>query len=90
MLPLVVTVVLCWISCRIQFAADPSLPQRFCRHAFGDGSVVTWGDVRYGGGSSAVRTRLENVQQIQASQNGAFAAMLGNASVVTRAMLVLG
>ena len=33
----------------------------------GDGSVVTWGKALYGGDSSAVRTQLKNVQQIQAS-----------------------
>ena len=48
----------------------------------GDGSVVTWGDPRRGGDSSAVQDQLKNVQQIQASEN-AFAAILCDRSVVT-------
>ncbi|CAE7919001.1 Herc2 [Symbiodinium sp. KB8] len=56
------------------------------RHGFaavrGDGSVVTWGDPRSGGDSSAVQHNLKNVQQIQASQR-AFAAVLDHGSVVT-------
>ncbi|CAE7435911.1 HERC2 [Symbiodinium sp. KB8] len=47
-----------------------------------DGSVVTWGDVDFGGDSSAVQDQLKNVQRIQAAQN-AFAAILGDGSVVT-------
>ena len=43
----------------------------------GDGSVVTWGSVIFGGRSRLVQERLKNVQQIQASQ-GAFAAILGD------------
>ena len=42
----------------------------------GDGSVVTWGDARFGGDSSAVQDQLRDVQQIQASHH-AFAAILG-------------
>ena len=48
----------------------------------GDGSVVTWGDSRSGGDSSAVQGQLRNVQHIQASYS-AFAAVLENGSVVT-------
>ncbi|CAE7947685.1 unnamed protein product, partial [Symbiodinium sp. KB8] len=48
----------------------------------GDKSVVTWGDARYGGDSSAVQDQLMNVQQIQAARF-AFAAILGDGSVVT-------
>ena len=44
--------------------------------------MVTWGDVDCGGDCSAVRDQLQNVQQIQATQS-AFAAILGNGSVVT-------
>ena len=47
-----------------------------------DETVVTWGNVEAGGDSSAVQDQLRNVQQIQAS-NTAFAAILGNGSVVT-------
>ena len=47
-----------------------------------DGSVVTWGNARNGGDSSAVQDQLKNVQQIQAS-TGAFAAILADGSVVT-------
>ena len=46
----------------------------------GDGSVVTWGDARYGGDSRASRRQLEDVRQIQAT-NCAFAAILGDGSV---------
>ena len=48
----------------------------------GDGTVVTSGDARYGGDSSAVWKQLQNVQHIQA-YNYAFAAILGSGSVVT-------
>ena len=49
----------------------------------GDGSVVTWGDDRHGGDSSAVRDQLKTVQQIQATNaliddGGAFAAILAD------------
>ena len=43
---------------------------------------MTWGNAEYGGDSSAVQDQLKNVQQIQAS-SGAFAAILGDGSVVT-------
>ena len=33
----------------------------------GDGSVVTWGDARFGGDSRAVQGHLKNVQQVQAA-----------------------
>eukprot|EP00439_Symbiodinium_sp_Y106_P069143 s927_g11.t2 len=41
----------------------------------GDGSVVTWGDIDFGGDNSSVRDQLKNVQQIQAGWY-AFAAIL--------------
>ena len=47
-----------------------------------DGSVVTWGYVRSGGDSSAVRDQLKGVQHIQATVP-AFAAILADGSVVT-------
>ena len=37
----------------------------------------------FGGHSSAVQGQLKNVQQIQASSDNAFAAILGDGSVVT-------
>ena len=43
---------------------------------------MTWGDAEGGGDSSAVQDQLKNVQQVQASR-GAFAAILGDGSVVT-------
>ena len=43
---------------------------------------MTWGAAAYGGDSSTVRGQLINVQQIQASDS-AFAAILGDGSVVT-------
>ena len=48
----------------------------------GDASVVTWGNPHRGGDSTAVKDRLKNVQQIQATES-AFAAILGDGSVVT-------
>ena len=39
------------------------------------GSVVTWGDPRYGGDSTSVQDQQKNVQQIQTAR-GAFAAVL--------------
>ena len=53
---------------------------------------MTWGNAFcHGGDSSAVQDQLKNVQQIQASDS-AFAAILGDGSVVTwgdaRAMVV--
>ena len=48
----------------------------------GDGTVVTWGDVEYGGDSTAVQDELKNVQQIQAS-SCSFAALRGDGTVVT-------
>ena len=49
----------------------------------GDGSVVMWGSAHHGGDSSSVQDQLKNVQQIQASRDGACAAILVDGSVVT-------
>ena len=46
------------------------------------GSVITWGDNKTGGDSSAAQDQLKNVQQIQAT-SAAFAAILGDGSVIT-------
>ena len=43
---------------------------------------MTWGAASYGGDSGAVQDQLRNAQQIQASR-GAFAAIVGDDSVVT-------
>ena len=43
---------------------------------------MTWGLAEDGGDSSAVQDQLKNVQQIQATRR-AFAALLGDGSVVT-------
>ena len=49
----------------------------------GDGSVVVWGDLRYGGSDRQVSRQLEsNVQEIFATQT-AFAALKKDGSVVT-------
>ena len=64
-------------------AADPSRPSRFCCHSLRWLCCDTWGDVHHGpGDSGAVQHQLKNVQQIQAT-NSAFAAILGDGSVVT-------
>ena len=47
-----------------------------------DGCVVTWGDGRFGGDSSAVQDQLKGVQKVQATGT-AFAAILEDWSVVT-------
>ena len=55
------------------------------RHAFafcGADAVVTWGNPRQGGDSSAVKQQLRSVQQVQAT-GYAFAAILEDGSVVT-------
>ena len=46
-----------------------------------DGSVLTWGDPRCGGDSSAVGDQLRGVRQIQCT-GGAFAAILEDGSVI--------
>ena len=57
-----------------------------CVHAFaailGDGSVVSWGDGRYGGDSRRVQEQLKNVQHIKSSDT-AFAAILADGHVVS-------
>ena len=54
----------------------------FALWCHGDSAVVTWGDARCGGDSTAVRDQLKGVQQIQATYH-AFAAILADGSVVT-------
>ena len=55
-------------------------------HAFaalrGDGSVVTWGHLHYGGDSSAVQEQLQGVKQIQAA-SCSFAAIKADGSIVS-------
>ncbi|MFO1369172.1 MAG: hypothetical protein U1F46_09255 [Marinagarivorans sp.] len=46
-----------------------------------DGSVVTWGEPKWGGDSSSVRNKLKGVQKIYASK-GAFAALKDDGSLV--------
>ena len=50
---------------------------------------MTWGDPVNGGDISAVQDQLKNMQQIQASDH-AFAAILGDGSVVTWGSRVFG
>ena len=45
--------------------------------------IITWGQADFGGDSSAVRDKLRGVHQIQATLNGAFAAILEAGRVVT-------
>ena len=49
----------------------------------GDSAIVTWGLAAQGGDSSAVRDQLKGVQQIQATFEGAFGAILEGGSVAT-------
>ena len=62
-----------------QLAATESAFALWCH---GDSAVVTWGNARCGGDSSAVQDQLKGVQQIQAN-DFAFAAILEDGSVVT-------
>ena len=62
-----------------QLAATGSAFALWCH---GDSAVVTWGDARCGGDSTAVRDQLKGVQQIQATCH-AFAAILEDGSVLT-------
>ena len=55
----------------------------FALWCHGDSAVVTWGNASCGGDSSAVRDQLRSVVQIQATLDGAFAAILEDGSVVT-------
>ena len=48
-----------------------------------EGKVVTWGVADKGGDSSQVQEQLRNVQHIQATGGGAFAAILESGAVVT-------
>ena len=54
----------------------------FALWCHGDSAVVTWGNARCGGDSSAVQDQLKGVQQIQASGE-AFAAILEDGYVMT-------
>ena len=54
----------------------------FALWCHGDSAVVTWGNARFGGDSLAVQDQLKGAQQIQATDS-AFAAILGDGSVVT-------
>ena len=63
-----------------QLAATGSAFALWCH---GDSAIVTWGSAGYGGDSSAVRDQLKRLRQIQATLNGAFAAILEDGSVVT-------
>eukprot|EP00439_Symbiodinium_sp_Y106_P052749 s2044_g7.t1 len=69
----------------VQDQPDPGLSRRFCCHPRRWIRGDLGGDADYGGDSTAVQGQLENVKQIQASCGpyGAFAAVLGDGSVVT-------
>ena len=54
----------------------------FALWCHGDSAIVTWGNRRLGGDSTAVQGQLRGVDQIQATV-GAFAAILADGSVVT-------
>ena len=66
---------------RVQVQANLAIEGSFAA-ILGDASVLTWGDARHGGDSSAVQDQLKNVQQIQANCH-AFAAVLADGSAVT-------
>ena len=66
----------------VQLGKLAGTSKAFAWHGHG-GEVVTWGDPRCGGDSSQVQEQLRNVQHIQASCGGAFAAILESGAVVT-------
>ena len=71
-------------ECLTALALQPQLAatvSAFALWCHGDSAIVTWGNARCGGDSSAVQDQLKGVQQIQAS-NGAFAAIREDGSVV--------
>eukprot|EP00434_Breviolum_minutum_P031190 symbB.v1.2.027583.t1/scaffold2769.1/size71079/1 len=55
----------------------------FALWCHGDSTIATWGSANCGGDSSAVQDQLRGVQQIQATLDGAFAAILEDGCVVT-------
>ena len=68
------------IAVEAKLAATEEAFALFCP---GGDCVVTCGDPDYGGDSSEVQDRLKDVQQVQATLSGAFAAILADGSVVT-------
>ena len=54
----------------------------FACHDHG-GDLVTWGHPEFGRGSSRVQEQMRNVQHIQSTAHGAFAAILESGAVVT-------
>ena len=44
---------------------------------------MTWGDPQYGGDNILVQSRLKDVQSVRGTKFGAFAAILGDRTVVT-------
>ena len=54
----------------------------FALWCHGESTIVTWGDPKHGGDSSAIRDQLRGVKQIQRTC-AAFAAILEDGSVVT-------
>ena len=70
------------LSAIVQQANITATQGAFAVWCCGGDRIVTWGLAGFGGDSSSVRTQLENVQQLQATDS-AFAALLADGSVVT-------
>ena len=67
------------------FAQEPELAETggaFALWCCGGDRIVTWGNAKFGGDSSAVQDRFRSVQQLEAT-SFAFAAILADRSVVT-------
>ena len=72
-------------ECLTALVLQPQLAatnRAFALWCHGDSAIVTWGDAKNGGDSSAVQDQRQGVLQIQAT-NYAFATILADGSVVT-------
>ena len=70
------------VAAVVQLGKAAATDKAFALHGHGE-AVVTWAIQKSGGDSSQVREQLRNVQHIQATARGAFAAILESGSVVT-------
>ncbi|CAJ1354794.1 unnamed protein product [Effrenium voratum] len=70
------------VAAVVQLGELAATDEAFAWHGPG-GEVVTWGDPESGGDGSLVQEQLRNIQCIQATGIGAFAAILESGAVVT-------
>ena len=74
---------LCAIAQRETSLQIASTERSFAAWCCGNDRVVTWGDPQFGGDTTSVQVKLKNVQQVHATKDGAFAAILAEGRVVT-------